>query len=158
LDRWFEKLIDASVIASNELALKSALHKLTRELGFDCYAYLNLRPNETYAISTYPPEWQARYFSRFYANVDPVITMAKRKMRAFSWTENQNRNLDKEARRFYSEARDFGISIRDFDPGPSRVRECRNTDVGLEQAGTLFRRRHRSRRRGRICCPAPHEV
>lgn len=109
MDRWFEKLIDASAVASNELALKAALHKLTGELGFDCYAYLNLRPNETYAVSSYPPAWQERYFSRLYANVDPVVTAAKRKMRAFSWTEDRSRNLNKDVRRFYSEAGDFGI-------------------------------------------------
>jgi LuxR family transcriptional activator of conjugal transfer of Ti plasmids len=109
LDRWFEKLIDACVIASNELSLKAALQTLTNELGFDCYAYLNLRPNETYAISNYPPEWQERYLSRLYSTVDPVVTAAKRKMRAFSWTENQSRNLSKETRQFYSEAREFGI-------------------------------------------------
>lgn len=109
MDRWFEKLTDASAIASSELALKAALHNLTKEVGFDYYAYLNLRPNETYAVSNYPPGWQELYFSRLYANVDPVVTTAKRKMRAFSWTEDQSPTLDKDVRRFYSDARDFGI-------------------------------------------------
>jgi LuxR family transcriptional activator of conjugal transfer of Ti plasmids len=109
LNRWFDKLTNATAIASDDLALKAALDTLTRGLGFDFYAYLNLRPNQTYAVSSYPPEWQRIYFSRLYAIVDPVVCTAKIKMRAFSWIEDDSRKLDKNVRRFYSEAGDFGI-------------------------------------------------
>jgi LuxR family transcriptional activator of conjugal transfer of Ti plasmids len=109
LDKWFEKLADACVIASTELALKSSLESLSRGWGFDYFAYLNLRSNAAYAISNYPPEWQQRYFSQRYANVDPVVTAAKRNTRAFSWMEDRRLNVAKDVRQFFSEAGDFGI-------------------------------------------------
>lgn len=31
-----------------------ALPGLVRELGFDCYVYLNVQPVRTYAVSNYP--------------------------------------------------------------------------------------------------------
>ncbi|WP_292444416.1 autoinducer binding domain-containing protein [Mesorhizobium sp.] len=61
---WFQRLIDISSVASTETTLKEALSGLVPELGFDCYAYLNVQPARIYAVSNYPAEWQKRYLGR----------------------------------------------------------------------------------------------
>lgn len=106
----FQRLIDVSSVASTEASLKEALPGLVRDLGFDCYAYLNVQPVRTYAVSNYPAEWQTRYFDRDYTHIDPVVSAARAKMQAFSWAEGNPRQVrSKAVRSFYTEAGDFGI-------------------------------------------------
>ena len=110
MDQWFDKLIDASAVATDEPSLKVVLSNLARGLGFDRYAYLNLQAAESYAISDYAKEWQERYFANSYSIIDPVVTTAKRCMMTFSWDDSSSgRRPSKELRRFYSDAADFGI-------------------------------------------------
>jgi LuxR family transcriptional activator of conjugal transfer of Ti plasmids len=110
MQSWFQKLIDVSSVALTEATLKEALPGLVRELGFDCYAYLNIHPVRTYAVSNYPAEWQTRYLSRGYTRVDPVVAMGRAKMHAFTWAAASPRETRSKAlRTFYSEASDFGI-------------------------------------------------
>ena len=107
---WFQKLIDISSITRTETALKKALPDLARELGFNSYAYLNVQPVRTFAVSNYPEEWQARYLGRDYTSIDPVVSMARESMRAFTWAAGSSRQaVSKQVRTFYSEAGDFGI-------------------------------------------------
>ena len=110
MQTWFQRLIDVSSVASTEVSLKEALPGLVRELGFDCYAYLNVQPVRTFAVSNYPAEWQSRYFARDYTRVDPVVAMARAKMQAFTWSAGSLRQVrSKAVRAFYTEAGDFGI-------------------------------------------------
>lgn len=110
LKAWFQRLIDVSSVASTEGSLKEALPGLVRELGFDCYAYLNVQPVRTYAVSNYPAEWQDRYLSRDYTRVDPVVAMARSRMHAFTWAAGSLRKIrSKVVRSFYAEAGEFGI-------------------------------------------------
>ena len=110
MKEWFQRLIDISSIARTDASLKQALPDLARGLGFDCYAYLNVQPVRTYAVSNYPAEWQARYLTRDYTSVDPVVTMARAKMEAFTWAAGSPRQAPTKAvRAFYAEAGDFGI-------------------------------------------------
>lgn len=110
MQTWFQSLIDISSVASTEASLKKALPGLVRELGFDCYAYLNVQPVHTYAVSNYPAEWQERYLARDYTRVDPVVTMARAQMKAFAWAAGSPRRAASWAvRSFYAEAGDFGI-------------------------------------------------
>ncbi|MBB6469405.1 LuxR family transcriptional activator of conjugal transfer of Ti plasmids [Aminobacter lissarensis] len=107
---WFQKLTDISALARSDTALKEALTHLARELGFDCFAYLNVRPVCTYAVSNYPPEWQSRYLDGNYTRVDPVVAKARARMQAFTWAaENPRQVRSKAVRTFYAEAGDFGI-------------------------------------------------
>jgi len=107
---WFQKLIDISSIASTEAVLKQALPELAQELGFNCYAYLNVQPVGTFAVSNYPAEWQARYLGCSYTDIDPVVSMARDMMKAFSWAAGNPRHAaSKQVRKFYAEAGDFGI-------------------------------------------------
>ncbi|WP_054313386.1 autoinducer binding domain-containing protein [Mesorhizobium sp. 1M-11] len=90
--------------------MKEALPGLVRELGFECYAYLNVQPVRTYAVSNYPAAWQTRYLSRDYMRVDPVVAAARAKMQAFSWAAGNPKEVrSKAVRAFYREAGDFGI-------------------------------------------------
>lgn len=107
---WFQRLIDLSSVASSEESLRQVLPGLVRDLGYDCYAYLNVQPTHTYAVSNYPGEWQARYRDRNYELIDPVVSVARVNMRAFNWTaENSRQVRSKAVRAFYREAGDFGI-------------------------------------------------
>ena len=107
---WFQKLTDLSSVARTEQVLKAGLVDLVQDLGFDCYAYVNLQRVRTYAVSNYPPEWQARYLAQKYTNIDPVVSTAQTRMQAFAWTaEGPRQSKDKLVRRFYREAGDFGI-------------------------------------------------
>ncbi|MGO4568722.1 autoinducer binding domain-containing protein [Rhizobium sp. 2YAF20] len=107
---WFQKLTDISSLAHTEDMLKQALAELTPELGFDCYAYLNVQPIRSFAVSNYPLEWQMRYLAQRYTRTDPVVSTARSVMRAFTWgAETQRRVTSKRLRRFYSEAAEFGI-------------------------------------------------
>jgi LuxR family transcriptional activator of conjugal transfer of Ti plasmids len=89
--------------------LRETLAELVQDLGFDCYAYLNVRPVHIFAVSNYAAEWQARYLSQNYAKIDPVVSMARVQMKGFAWSADAQRAGSKQLRRFYSEAGDFGI-------------------------------------------------
>lgn len=110
MNAWFQKLIDMSSVALTEDMLKQALPQLARELGFNWYAYLNVQPVRTYAVSNYPEEWQFRYLSSDYSRIDPVVATARAHMKAFSWTGGNPRQAASRAvKSFYAEAGDFGI-------------------------------------------------
>lgn len=109
MNTLFQRLTDVSSLARTEQMLKEALAELVQDLGFDCYAYLNIQPIRTFAVSNYAPEWQARYLTQNYARIDPVVSMAKKQMKAFTWASRASRSLSRPLRRFYSEAGDFGI-------------------------------------------------
>lgn len=107
---WLQKLIDISALARTREMLKEALSDLTREFGFDYYAYLNVQPIGTSAFSNYPADWQERYFTNKLDKVDPIVAFAKSTMRAFVWSsETSKRRASKPIRRFYTDAADFGI-------------------------------------------------
>ncbi len=110
MQTWFQRLVDICSVASTEAALKAALSELVGDLGFDCYAYLNVQPVRTYAISNYPAEWQTRYLARDYTRIDPVVAMSRTRMRAFTWAAISPRKApSRSVRSFYAEAGDFGI-------------------------------------------------
>ncbi len=109
LRTWFQRLTDVTSVARSQDMLTGALPKLVDELGFDSYAYLYVHPSLTKAVSNYAPEWQDHYFDSSYPTIDPVVAAAKSSLRPFAWCPNSYPAETKEARRFYSEAADFGI-------------------------------------------------
>lgn len=106
---WFQKLSDISSLAKTEAMLKAALTDAVYELGFDCYAYLNIQPVRSYAVSNYATEWQQRYLEQDYRDIDPVVRTARARMEAFTWAPESPRKLSSRVRAFYAEADDFGI-------------------------------------------------
>lgn len=110
MQHWLNKLTDLAAIPGDESILKNALATLTEQLGFAGYAYLNIQPGRSIAISNYHPEWQSDYFKRGYLAIDPVIRRARSLKRAFIWgSEQQLPRTSKAERSFFAHAAEFGI-------------------------------------------------
>lgn len=110
MQHWLDKLTDLAAIPGDESILKYALAALTEQVGFSGYAYLNIQPGRSIAISNYRSEWQSDYFKRGYLAIDPVIRRARSLKRAFTWSgEQQTARPSKAERSFYAHAADFGI-------------------------------------------------
>lgn len=109
LDRGFNDLMEASELAQDERAIKQALRNFTTAVGFDRFAYLNVRAGDVRALSNYPAEWQDIYLSKNYAAIDPIVTIAKRAMHPFPWSQTESAGSTPETVRFFGEAADFGI-------------------------------------------------
>ncbi|MBN8955818.1 MAG: autoinducer binding domain-containing protein [Rhizobiales bacterium] len=109
LDEGFNDLMEASSLAQDERAIKQALRNFTAAVGFDRFAYLNIRAGDVHALSNYPAEWQHTYLDKNYAAIDPVVTIAKRAMQPFAWSQEEHAASTSEAVRFFGEAADFGI-------------------------------------------------
>lgn len=110
MQHWLDQLTDLAAIPGDEGMLKHALATFTEKIGFAGYAYLNIQPGRSVAISNYRHEWQSDYFKRGYVAIDPVIRRARSLKRAFSWSSEQRMSRPSKAERsFYAHAADFGI-------------------------------------------------
>lgn len=110
MQHWLDKLTDIAAIRGDEGILKNALATFTEQLGFAGYAYLNIQPGRSLAMSNYHPEWQSGYFKRGYLAIDPVIRRARSLKRAFTWgDEQQMPQTSKAERSFFTHAAEFGI-------------------------------------------------
>ncbi|NSY99636.1 transcriptional regulator TraR [Agrobacterium tumefaciens] len=110
MQHWLDKLTDLAAIPGDEGILKLALATFTEQIGFGGYAYLNIQPGRSVAISNYRQEWQSDYFERGYLAIDPVIRRARSLKRAFTWSGEQQRPRSSKAERsFFAHAADFGI-------------------------------------------------
>ena len=59
------------------------------------------------AVCTYPPAWQARYFIKQYAKIDPVIARASEAILPFDWDELPKD--DPTTRAFFDDAADHDV-------------------------------------------------
>ncbi|APO69800.1 transcriptional activator TraR 2 (plasmid) [Rhizobium gallicum] len=110
MQHWLDKLTDLAAIPGDENMVKQALNAVTELTGFEGYAYLNIQPNHSSALSNYHPEWQAEYFRRRFNKLDPVIKRAQTLKRAFVWSGDWDKpRLSPEEQSFFSLAADFGI-------------------------------------------------
>jgi LuxR family transcriptional activator of conjugal transfer of Ti plasmids len=109
LDEGFNDLMEASGLAQDERAIKQALRNFASAVGFDRFAYLNIRAGDIRALSNYPTEWKQTYLDNNYAVIDPVVTIAKRSMQPFAWSQERCGDAAPEAVHFFGEAADFGI-------------------------------------------------
>lgn len=110
MQHWLDKLTDLTALKGDESILKQALGNLTKEAGFEGYAYLHIQPGHAIAASNYHPEWRSTYFQQNYEAVDPVVKRSKSSKQAFTWSADQERpRLSKTERAFYAQAADFGI-------------------------------------------------
>ncbi|AYM14814.1 MULTISPECIES: autoinducer-binding transcriptional regulator TraR [Agrobacterium] len=108
--QWVERLLDINAIARDQTTLKSALAELADRFDFSGYAFVNLRPGQAYGVSSYHPEWQTRYRDNGFQLFDPVMTQARRLMRAFSWSGSAERgSLSAKEKAFFSDASDYDI-------------------------------------------------
>lgn len=109
MNQWFLRLTEQMSLAHDDAAVAAVLQRMTREAGFSYFAYLNLQAETQTAISSYPKDWQARYFDMKFALIDPVVLNAKSRPQAFVWSNTATRGMSKEHRSFYGEAAEFGI-------------------------------------------------
>lgn len=110
MKHWLDKLVDLAAIPGDERILKLALAALTEQLGLAGYAYLNIQPGRSVAISNYHHEWQSDYFEKGYLTIDPIIRRARSLKRTFTWTGEQHMTSTSKAERsFFAHAADFGI-------------------------------------------------
>ncbi|MDK1389643.1 transcriptional regulator TraR [Sinorhizobium sp. 8-89] len=110
MQHWLDRLTDLAAIPGDEYMLKQALETVTETTGFGGYAYLNVQPSHSSALSNYHPEWQAEYFRRKFNRLDPVIKRALTLKRAFVWSgERDKPRLSADEQSFFSLAADFGI-------------------------------------------------
>ncbi|CAK7262323.1 MAG TPA: autoinducer binding domain-containing protein [Shinella sp.] len=109
MNQWFVRLTEQMSLAHDDAAVADVLQKMTSDAGFSYFAYLNLQAETQTAISTYPKEWQVRYFEKKFAHIDPVVLNAKSRPEAFAWSNTVTPGMTKERRAFYGEASEFGI-------------------------------------------------
>lgn len=107
---WLDKLTDISALQGSESVLKQALENLTKDAGFEGYAYLHLQPGHILAITNYHPEWRSIYFKEKFATIDPVVKRARSLRQAFVWSgEQDSLRATRAERLFYSRAAEFDI-------------------------------------------------
>lgn len=110
MSNWVDKLLDITAIGNDEAMVKRSLANLADRFDFVGYAFVNLRPGQTYAVSNYDFEWQKLYDALGYRFIDPVMRQAQLVRRAFAWNgEAEKSSLSKEQRAFYARASDFNI-------------------------------------------------
>lgn len=76
------------------------------DLGFQSWAYFSL--GKPLIQTTYPDEWVQRYADENYRDIDPVIPASMASITPFHWSSADGKHKGKR-RRFFAEARDFGI-------------------------------------------------
>lgn len=103
-------LIDTLSLPLEEQAARRALRNFAEDAGFEFFAYLHLRGQESFAVSNYPQEWQDRYVQMNYLHVDPVVTGAKHGPPIFMWSAEEARRLGRrDVTQFFKDAERFGI-------------------------------------------------
>ena len=103
-------LIDTLSLPLEERAARRVLRNFAEDAGFEFFAYLNLRGQESFAVSNYPQEWQDRYVQMNYLRVDPVVTTAKHGPPIFLWSAEEARRLGRrDVTQFFKDAERFGI-------------------------------------------------
>lgn len=109
LDEGFNDLMEACDLAQDERTVKQALRNFAAAVGFNRFAYLNVCAGDVRALTNYPAEWQHIYINSNYAAIDPVVTIAKRAMQPFAWSQRETAGAMPDTIRFFGEAADFGI-------------------------------------------------
>ncbi|CUX71028.1 MULTISPECIES: transcriptional regulator TraR [Agrobacterium] len=107
---WLDKLTDISALQGSDSVLQHALENLTKDAGFEGYAYLHLQPGHILAVTNYHPEWRSIYFKQKFTTIDPVVKRARTLRQAFVWSGDEDSpRVTKAERLFYARAAEFDI-------------------------------------------------
>lgn len=112
MHRVLEQYLDALDCAGNLHQLRDAMGTLAANHGLNSFAYLGLpnssgkKPN---LISNYDELWTGHYSAQSYHLRDPVIINVRRCPDPFNWGADFAQTSEI-ARKFFSEAADFGIT------------------------------------------------
>lgn len=149
-----DDLLDKLEAAHNERSLRAALRTFTDRVGFDYFAFLELRGRSATAFSDYPEAWQSHYLSNGYSTRDPVVTTARRSMKITRWAWDDP-SLRRGSRdwSFFHEAAAFGLrfgfsipirvgfggtSILAFASDRLRPEKVRLADVGRAHTAVAY--------------------
>jgi DNA-binding CsgD family transcriptional regulator len=89
------------------------LKRIVENYGLRNVAYLGVnipvpaQSGGVYVTTTYDTSWHARYLSREYARIDPVVQRGLRRIVPFDWAEFDC--TVKPHREFFGESREFGV-------------------------------------------------
>lgn len=109
---WLRKLIDTTSMMKSRRATADLLDRLTRDLGFDYYRATIVHHTGlgNFMLSNAPKEWLDRYRQERFDRLDPIPTLARKKMEPFVWNFEHERKGARGAKRmFYLSAHDAGI-------------------------------------------------
>jgi LuxR family transcriptional regulator, activator of conjugal transfer of Ti plasmids len=98
--------------------LLDILRDLAAELGLSHISYIRLASNKSLdssfltAITTYPKEWQRRYFLKQYFLIDPIVRYGSASLSNFDWEdiERESQAIDD----FFSDAIHYNIGRNGF--------------------------------------------
>lgn len=95
-------------------SFKDLMSRELDRLGFSRFAHLALRiparPDQPFALTTYPADWATHYLENDYVHHDPVLQTAHAGMRPFDWPWlSRSRALTPLQRQMMAEAADFGV-------------------------------------------------
>lgn len=110
LDDYIGNFIDSLDLGRDEASIRSAIERLATNSGFERYAYVEYRASDRRGHSNYSLEWQERYVDQNYFLLDPIAVHAGRTMRPVTWSYSTRNESDPLTRRFFGEAKDFGVS------------------------------------------------
>ena len=102
-----------TILGQDEPDLEQALKAIASNIGVLHIAYVPLcsqkseDANLLSAICTYPVAWQARYFKKQYARIDPVIARGSEAVLPFDWDELPKD--DPAVRAFFEDAADHDV-------------------------------------------------
>lgn len=110
-EHLFQEFVDALQTAGDESEFERIATRTSHGLGFRWFAYLGLAEGSLRLISSYPKSWTSRYLRLQYQQLDPVVLQARAEQKIFSWgsANGSIRPKDREQRRFFDEATEFGI-------------------------------------------------
>jgi DNA-binding CsgD family transcriptional regulator len=107
-----------TILGQDEPDLEQALKAIAANIGVLHIAYVPLSSEKSddanllSAVCTYPAEWQARYFKKQYARIDPVIAWASEAVLPFDWDELPKD--DPAVRAFFDDAADHDVGRNGF--------------------------------------------
>jgi DNA-binding CsgD family transcriptional regulator len=106
------------ILGQDEPDLEQALKAIAANIGVLHIAYVPLSSEKSEdanllsAVCTYPAEWQARYFKKQYARIDPVIAWGSGAVLPFDWDELPRD--DPAVRAFFDDAADHDVGRNGF--------------------------------------------
>jgi LuxR family transcriptional regulator, quorum-sensing system regulator CinR len=93
--------------------LETALRSIAKDIGVSnvcCVRFSSVKKSDAKALTvkvTYPFRWQARYFLKQYASIDPVLSRGKTAVDPFDWEELVTD--DPAVRQFFDDAARHGV-------------------------------------------------
>ena len=106
------------ILGQDEPDLEQALKAIAANIGVLHIAYVPLSSEKSEdanllsAVCTYPVAWQARYFKKQYAQIDPVIAWGSEAVLPFDWDELPRD--DPAVRAFFDDAADHDVGRNGF--------------------------------------------